>query len=82
LNSELAQWQSAAFPDGKLHNSLIKLIVEAVWADAGSLSARELGARYGMVRDALDGLPVPTLSRRDRAAIEAAAKPILAGAGR
>jgi hypothetical protein len=82
VNPELQSWQNATFPDGKLHNAVVKLIVSAVWPDAGSWTEMKQSRVYGHVRDVIDGHPVPTLSRNERAAIEAAARPILAGVGR
>lgn len=71
---------NAMFPDGKLHNEVVKLIVEAVWPGTSFLPASLQGYRYGAVRDILGGFPTPTMSQRDRDAVVAAAKPILEGA--
>jgi hypothetical protein len=48
-------------------------IARQVWTNLDSLTAPEVARRMGYVEEALAGLPVPTLSRDERAAIEAAA---------
>lgn len=80
MNPELAQWQALAFHDGKFHNSLVALIVEAVWPGTTSLPEYQQSVRFGAVKDVLAEAPSPILSQKDRQAILDAAGPILAGA--
>lgn len=80
MNPELEAWQAVAFPDGKFHNSLIALIVEAVWPGTSTLPAPQQAIRFGAVKDVLADAPSPLLSRKDRQAILDAAGPIMAGA--
>jgi hypothetical protein len=81
LNPELAQWQDLAFHDGKFHNSIVALVVEAVWPGTAAVATpHEKSFRSGTVHDVLGGHPNPLLSQKDRDRITEAAKPILAGA--
>ena len=67
------------FADGKIHNALIKAVARAVWLDHESRTDRERAFREGAIRDVLGGFATPTFSQRERDAIVAAARPILAG---
>jgi hypothetical protein len=71
---------TSIFPDGKLHNRIVREIARAVWIDHDSRTIREQAFREGAIRDVLDGHGTPAFSQRDRDAITAAAGPILAGA--
>ncbi len=79
MNRELHDWESKVMPS-RLHNSVVAAICEVVWPGTSTLPAALQAFRYGAVRDTLDGFATPTMSQRDRDAITAAARPILAGA--
>lgn len=49
-------------------------IARAVWTDLDELHVHDAARRLGYVDDVLAGFPVPVLSRKEREAIEDAAK--------
>jgi len=55
-----------------LSNELVGRIARAAFPELEDAPAREVARRMGDVRDALDGLPVLTLSQPDRQRLERA----------
>jgi hypothetical protein len=48
------------------HNTVIARIVAAIWPADITSGAWVLSRHYGNVRDVIDGLPAPTVSRAER----------------
>jgi len=53
-------------PQTRLDNAVVKRIVAAVWPGSVAASALVLSRLYGDVRDVIEDLSVPTVSRADR----------------
>ena len=51
-------------------------VVMAVWPQSRYLEPRELKRLYATVRDVVDGMPIPTMSRAEREKIEEAAEAV------